>query len=187
MSELGRAIAPYIAEAYLHTWPTITITICWPHLSRQWTDGEQDSKITNSENAKPMYQELVHCHEARSPAQHQFLLDIVISFWSDTRDEPAFAKYFKRWYGERHWRNWHVNAALGHDGSTPNQQGIESGHKTIKVNVKQKELRNPTKRFLEFSMKHVRSPQENTPKRWARRFAATGRLMIRTFCWPRKN
>ena len=147
--------ALYTAAAYAFVWPQLTIVLCWPHLSRQWTDGETGAKITNSENATLMYEELVHCHNARSPGQHQFLLGVAIQFWSDVRGESAFAKYFKRWYGESHWHNWHVNAVLAAIGATPNQQGIESGHDSIKVVLKKKELRNPTKRFLEFSMKLI--------------------------------
>jgi len=94
----GMDRTPYIANAYLTAWPSITLMMCWPHLIRKFKEAELKKALQRPENWAAIEKAIVMMHFCRSPEQHLWLGPIIFALWADVLQEPAFATLFERIY-----------------------------------------------------------------------------------------
>lgn len=121
----------FIAEAFVQTWPEITLLLCWPHLARKFASNEFWAKLKVKDNKQLFEKHIRALHACRSAEQFRLLSEFVLEVWA-ALDERLFADYFEEYYVRDHWGNWFVTASpLA--GVLPNAQGIESGHKIQKL------------------------------------------------------
>lgn len=122
-----------IANAFRDVWPRITLVTCWPHVVRK--TSEQAARLTQAS----YYDAVIHphitiLHLTRTREQFLTLADVCIRHWRKD-GEGAYADWFAEVYLAEPWNSWYIGASGSVSGILPNQNALESYHRSIKATV----------------------------------------------------
>ncbi|KAI9987716.1 hypothetical protein PInf_023760 [Phytophthora infestans] len=157
-----------IAAALGKAWPEMVFVTCWPHVSRKCLATKKKSMLSDKEFLVSVVKtDINSLYKCTSYKHFKALSAKLMTKWRN-KGEARYADWFTDTYLTAPFDSWFVGASTL-PGSLPQQQGIESFHKSIRAHMGLY-LRAAMVYFLEFSMGQIihfccahRAPEEIRP------------------------
>ena len=122
-----------IVAGVTQAWPTTKILTCWPHLAQNLKKNYIRLLLNTKERQKVIKAHVYFLHYLPTKSAFKKLAPMILSYWQDTLNERAFAKWFYDTYVKSsHWNSWYMGAS-GVPGIVGNNNALESAQRVQKT------------------------------------------------------